>query len=177
MGSLVLYLAMSPDGFIADARGGIDWLHGQDECQESEGSYPEFIKGIDTVLMGWNTYRQIMSELSPGQWPYDSLETYVFTHRDGVPVNGSVHLIDEDSAALVTRLKRRQGKGIWVCGGASLARQLMESGLIDRIWLSVIPVLLDEGVRLFPDEQRRTQLQLVDTFSYNGIVDLVYDVR
>lgn len=82
MRELVLYIAMSLDGFIADSEGGVDWLHGHEDGSDGDGSYPEFIKDIDTVLMGWNTYHQVTSELSPGEWPYAGLETWVFTHRD-----------------------------------------------------------------------------------------------
>lgn len=52
MRKIVLYIAMSLDGYIADANGGVGWLRGQDPDSESEGSYPEFVRDIDTVVMG-----------------------------------------------------------------------------------------------------------------------------
>lgn len=75
------------------------------------------------------------------------------------------------------RLKSQPGKGIWVCGGASLVHQLLCSGLIDRLWVSVIPVLLGDGIRLFQGDSERMRLQLVGFGACNGIVDLVYEVR
>lgn len=63
MRKVVLYIAISLDGYIADANGGVDWLVGE-ECAEGAGSYDAFIKEIDTVLMGWNTYRQVTTEFN-----------------------------------------------------------------------------------------------------------------
>ena len=54
---------MSLDGYIADPNGGVDWMTGQDESAENGDSYENFIKTVDTVIMGWNTYHQITTEL------------------------------------------------------------------------------------------------------------------
>ena len=68
MRKAILYIGMSLDGYIADARGGVDWMTGQNETEETEGtgetgdSYESFIKTVDTVIMGWNTYHQIITE-------------------------------------------------------------------------------------------------------------------
>ncbi len=83
MRKIVLYIAMSLDGYIADANGGVSWLRGQDPDSESEGSYPEFVRDIDTVVMGWETYHQVITELSPDEWVYEDLMTYVITHPSG----------------------------------------------------------------------------------------------
>ena len=70
MRKAILYIAMSLDGYIADARGGVDWLTGDGSEPEHEGSYPAFYNAVDTVIMGHTTYRQITCELSPGHWVY-----------------------------------------------------------------------------------------------------------
>ena len=59
MRKIVLFSAMSLDGYIADRRGGIGWLNGQGCDNENIGVYSEFVKEIDTILMGWNTYHQV----------------------------------------------------------------------------------------------------------------------
>lgn len=173
MREVILYLAMSLDGFIADSNGGVDWLHGHGDDPDTEGSYPEFIRNIDTVLMGWNTYHQITTELSPDEWPYEGLDTWIFTHRL-LPESEKLRFTDESPSSAAMRLKLEEGKGIWVCGGADLAQQLIQDNLIDRIWISVVPVLLGNGIRLFQEEEREIRLQLIETRSYDGIVDLVY---
>lgn len=172
--NVVLFIAMSVDGCIADAGGGVGWLHGQALDGEDPDTYSEFVEGVDTVLMGWNTYHQIVTELSPEEWPYGGLAAYVFTHNDGGPSEG-ITFTDESPVELLAKLRQQRGKDIWVCGGADVAQQLMCAGMVDRYHLSVIPTLLGKGVRLFgvlPEEQRLT---LVLTRNHNGIVELVYE--
>ena len=63
MRKIVLFIAMSLDGYIADTDGGVDWLAGQeDDAAESDDSYAEFVNSVDTVIMGWKTYHQIVTE-------------------------------------------------------------------------------------------------------------------
>ena len=65
MRKISLFIAMSLDGYIADSKGGVNWLKGQGENDNTNNSYSEFIEKIDTIIMGWNTYHQIVRELSP----------------------------------------------------------------------------------------------------------------
>lgn len=61
MKKVILFIAMSLDGYIADKNGNVDWLQGQGGESEDIDSYSEFIKDVDTVIMGWNTYNQIVT--------------------------------------------------------------------------------------------------------------------
>ena len=173
MRKVVLFIAMSLDGFIADAHGGVDWLSGQDGEKEDAGAYSQFVQTVDTVVMGWNTYHQIVTELSPGQWVYRDLTSYVVTHRDPPAAQGIV-FTREDPCALVDRLRHGQGSGIWICGGAELVRQLMEAELIDEYCISVIPTILGSGIRLFGSLPKEARLRLIRSRTYDGIVELVY---
>ena len=85
MRKTILYIAMSLDGYIADKNGSVDWLTGQGTDEENVDTYSEFVKDIDTVVMGWNTYAQVITELSPGKWPYENLTSYIITHRNEKP--------------------------------------------------------------------------------------------
>ena len=80
MKKISLFIAMSLDGYIADSKGGINWLSGQGN-DDSIDAYSEFVRYIDTVIMGWNTYHQIITELSPDEWVYKDFTTYVVTHK------------------------------------------------------------------------------------------------
>ena len=173
MRETVLFIAMSLDGYIADSSGGVAWLHGQDEALGDGGVYEAFVRDVDVVLMGWKTYRQIVTELSPDAWVYEGMTTYVFTHR-ALPSTAAVRFTDEPPAALVRRLRAEEGGRIWVCGGAALAQQLMREGLIDRYDLSVIPTILGAGVPLFGGAQDARRLRLLDARADNGIVRLIY---
>ena len=167
---------MSLDGYIAVANGGVDWLEGQNPEEGDGNSYDNFIREIDTVVMGWNTYRQIATELSPQQWVYEGLTSYVLTHRKIEKMDGII-FTDESPCGLIQRLRRKPGKDIWICGGASTAGQLMKEGMIDRYHISIIPTLLGSGIRLFDSLKGQTKLKLVRSQVYNGIAELVYERR
>lgn len=176
MRKVSLFIAMSLDGYIADRKGGVDWLQGQGDAQEDVDSYSEFIKDVDTVLMGWNTYHQIVTELSPEEWIYGGLTTYVVTHR-GQASAEDIRFTDEAPEELVRRLKNEAGKDIWVCGGAKLVQQLRNADLIDRYYITVTPTLLGDGLRLFEHGEHEILLRLVGSRSYNGMTDLIYEKR
>ena len=169
----VLYIAMSLDGYIADEFGRVEWLEGQDPADENEGTYPEFIQTVDTVIMGWKTYHQIVTELSPDEWVYSNLTTYVITHHEKEP-DEKIRFVQDSPASLIRNLKSSEGRDIWICGGANIVQQLMEENLIDRYHITVIPTLLGAGIRLFENGRSERKLKLAGTRSYNGMVELVY---
>lgn len=176
MRKISLFIAMSLDGYIADSKGGVDWLVGQEEEGEVIDTYSEFVKDVDTILMGWNTYHQITTELSPEKWVYDDFTTYVITHQEQVS-SEKIKFVREDPVELLNRLKKVPGKNIWICGGANLVCQLVKEDLIDQYDITVIPTILGAGIRLFETETREIPLRLIHTQSYNGMMDLVYERR
>lgn len=176
MRKVSLFIAMSLDGYIAGKDGNINWLHGQDPDQEDMVSYFEFIKDVDTVIMGWNTYHQIITELSPEEWMYKDLTSYVITHKI-LPATKNIKFENENVCELVKALKRKAGKDIWICGGASVIHPLIRDNLIDKFHISIIPTILGEGIRLFEITDKEIKLKLMKTQNYNGITDLIYEYR
>lgn len=176
MKRVILYIAMSLDGYIADETGGVDWLTGDGSDPENPGSYPAFYAAVDTVIMGYATYRQVVEELSPDRWVYSGKTSYVLTHKK-LPSTQEIIFTETDPAALIARLKAGEGGAVWICGGASLVQQLMEADCIDEYCLSVIPTIRGKGIPLFRQQDTEKQLRLVNTRQYNGIVDLVYTRR
>lgn len=173
MRKIVLYIAMSLDGYLADSEGGVAWLTGHSGSAEPEGTYSAFLPTVDTVVMGWNTYHQITTELSPGEWVYPSLTSYVITHR-ALPSTGNINFVQDDPCSLIERLRSEPGKAVWVCGGGNILQPLLQRGLIDEYDISIIPTLLGSGIRLFGPAPRETRLKLLRTQVYNGITELVY---
>lgn len=173
---VTLYIAMSLDGYIADHNGSVGWLNGQDCDAENIDTYSAFIKDIDTVVMGWNTYHQVTAELSPGKWIYSALTSYIITHRP-LPSTENLRFVQDDPRSVVQRLKRESGRGIWICGGANIIHPLIQADLIDEYYISVIPTLLGSGIRLWGKTDKEIKLKLVRTQSYNGISELVYTRR
>lgn len=176
MRKIILFIAMSLDGYIADSNGNVDWLQGHGNDSENIDVYAEFVQGIDTVLMGWNTYYQITTELSPTEWIYADFTTYVITHHQ-MASSAQICFTDENPAALLKQLKSVDGKNIWICGGANLVQQLMRDELIDQYYISVIPAILGSGIRLFENVPKEIKLKLLKTQTYNGITDLIYARR
>ena len=171
-----LFIAMSLDGYIADSKGGVSWLTGQGDDSENIDSYSEFVKDIDTILMGRNTYHQLITELSPDVWVYDDFITYVITREENVS-SDKIIFANENPGDLIKKLKEQGGKGIWVCGGADIVQQLVTENLIDIYYITVIPTILGSGIRLFENGKNEIKLKLLHTQNYNGMIDLIYTRR
>lgn len=176
MRKIVLFIAMSLDGYIADAHGSVDWLSGQDKNVENIDTYSVFVRNVDTVIMGWGTYHQIVTELSPAEWVYADLTSYVITHRK-LPSKNEIFFTEKSPSNLVKELKNKEEKDVWVCGGANIVQQFVQADLIDEYYISVIPTILGSGIRLFGTTSDEIKLKLISTQAYNGIVELIYTRR
>lgn len=176
MRKVVLFIAMSLDGYIADEHGKVGWLNGQDMNVENADTYSVFVRDVDTVIMGWDTYHQIVTELSPAEWIYAGLTSYVITHRK-LSSKKEIFFTGKGPSDLVRELKSKEGKGIWICGGANIVQQFVQNDLIDEYYISVIPTILGSGIRLFGTMPDEIKLRLISTQTYNGIVGLVYARR
>lgn len=174
-----LYIAMSLDGYIADIKGGVDWLAGDGSQPDHPGTYGEFFKGIDTLILGHRTYRQIVEELSPGDWVYKGAKTYVLTRDEAKLSDSSQDIIftNEDPQDLINRLRAQPGKKIWLAGGSRLVNSFIDLDEVDIFTIALIPILLGRGIGLFETRDRPIALELVKTKTYNGIVELEYKKR
>lgn len=172
MRKVILYIAQSLDGFIAEPNGSIDWLRSFDDNDEDYG-YQTLMQSIDTVIMGMATYHQLTTELAKDNWPYTDKQCFVFSHRL-LPKNEQVTFIKEDVIDFVEGLRQTTGEAIWICGGASIVNQLVKAKLIDEYHITVIPLLLGQGIRLFSYDNPRIDLNLTSWMHKKGIVQLVY---
>lgn len=111
MKKISLFIAMSLDGYIADSKGSVNWLSGQGNDGDNIDAYSEFVKDIDTVIIGWNTYHQIVTELSPDEWVYNDFATYVVTHNPKTS-SDKIHFTNEYPVELIKKLREKNGKGI-----------------------------------------------------------------
>ena len=83
-------------------------------------------------------------------------------------------LVNESPVNLIKRLREENGKGIWICGGANLIQQLVREDMIDCYYITIIPIILGSGIRLFGNADQAIKLRLLKTQSYNSMTDLVY---
>lgn len=168
---LILYIAMSLDGFIAGPNDNLSFLDIVQQEGEDYG-YGDFIKTIDTVILGRKTYDWVMRQVT--EFPHADKETYVIT-RTARPDKGKTKFYTGNFKELVLNLKNRQGNNIFCDGGAELANELLKERLIDEFYISIIPILLGDGVRLFKEGLPVQVLKLLNSKSFEkGLVQLHY---
>lgn len=177
MRKVILYIAQSLDGYISGTDGNLDWLP-QQIFEKMNEFYSEFFQQVDIILIGRNTYDQIINVLSPNQWPYPNKTSYVWTSQKIDSLYDSVHFVDTDLVTFVNKIKKQEGKDIWVLGGATLATELIKNNLIDEYCITIVPVILGKGISLFPQENYNTIfLEMKSCFTENGMIQTHYIVE
>ena len=167
MRPLVYSVASSLDGFIAGPRGEFDWI-----IQDPTIDFAEIFGQFDTAVMGRHSYEAILRE---GRSPTEfGMKIFVASSTLDPAKHRDVTIVGSGLAETVTELKRASGKEIWLFGGGATFRSLLDAGLVDRVDVSIIPVLLGGGIPLVP-EGRRWPLQFKDSRTFpSGIVSLTY---
>jgi len=162
---------MSLDGFIAGPNGEADWIVADPEIDFS-AIYGQF----DTLLMGRRTFEVAKAMGGGGSMPGMRVIVVSRTLRQGD--HPRVTIVD-DPKEVVTELRSKPGKDVWLFGGGSLFRSLAEMGLVDTVEVGVIPVLLGEGVPLLPGPMKRVTLKLTDhkVYARTGTMSLEYAVQ
>lgn len=173
MAKIILYSAMSLDGFIARSDGNIDWLSYQEyQLKDEDFGYKEFIKNVGSSIMGRKTYEQVKDEMPP-QKPGDP-QTYLLSRNPGED-NETLKYIREDFKDFLLQLKKTMDKDIWVVGGGEVDTLALETGLVDKMILTVFPLLLGDGIKLFEGKYGEYKFSLDNVQSYpNGFVQLEY---
>ena len=191
MPEVILYVAASVDGYIARPDGSVDWLDdlpqpgaelepgsklepAGGQVEDEDYGYGEFIAGVGVVLMGRVTYEQILS--FGVDYPYPGTSGYVFSRNRAGEQDDNVRFVaGDDISGLVARLKVEQDKNLWLVGGGQLVREFLRLDLIDRIELFILPVILGEGIPLFPPATPQRDLTLTDCRAYaTGMARLTY---
>ena len=167
MRQLVYSVATSLDGFIAGPKGEFDWI-----IQDPTMNFGEMFRQFGTAVMGRHTYEAILRE---GRSPREfGMKVFVASTTLDQAQHRDVTIIGSGVAETVRELKRGSGKDIWLFGGGSTFRNLLDAGLVDRVEVSIIPVLLGGGIPLVP-EGRRWPLQFKDSRTFpSGIISLTY---
>jgi dihydrofolate reductase len=168
---VILYIAQSLDGYIAGPDDDLSFLSAVEQEGEDYG-YGEFIETVDTVIMGRRTYDWVMRQV--GYFPHADKEAYILT-RTPKATEGKTHFYNGDISALVHALKQKQGGNIFCDGGADVVHALLAQHLIDEFVISIIPVLLGDGIQLFKDGRPTLPLQLESSRHFpSGLVQLKY---
>ena len=166
MRKIILFIASSLDGYIARENGNIDWLP-----ENTASGYDNFLKSVDTVIMGKTTYDQV---LAFGDYPYKDKKSFVFTRTDQDKDENAEFVSDVEK--FVKDGFPGTGENIWLVGGAQIIASFLNQGVVDEIIISVIPVILGNGIPLFKNIENETNLELIKTEKYDRLVDLHYKV-
>lgn len=176
MRKLILGLAITLDGYIEGPNGEYDWCF-----TDQDYGLNEFYERIDTMFIGRKSYEVLLQHTendSDDAIPdMPKLKEFVFS-ATLKSVKGDAVLVANDSISQAKNIKQLPGKDIWLFGGAALTDAFMKAGLVDELWLSVHPILLGGGKRLFADSLDRTALRLLESKTYEtGLVSLKYQIE
>ncbi|GAB4181407.1 MAG: dihydrofolate reductase family protein [Calditrichia bacterium] len=174
-----VYIATSVDGFIAREDGDIEWLH-RPEFSDADTlglSYEKFISTVDMLVMGRNTFEKV---LTFSKWPYNHVPVMVLsTGQVEIPelLVGKVRVASGSPVDLVKMLEHEGKSHLYIDGGITIQR-FLRAGLIHEIVLTVIPILLGKGIRLFGNETMEWPLELINlSQSRSGMVQMHYKVK
>ncbi len=173
-----VFIAASLDGYIARPDGDIEWLHRPEyETAELKGvTYESFIATVDALVMGRKTLEKV---LSFPEWPYEGKPVIVLSHQQlEIPAHleGKVEVMAGDVTTLVATLAERGMRHLYIDGGQTI-QAFLDSGLINELIITRIPVLLGQGIPLFSQIGSEHELRHVGTYvSDNGFVQSRYEV-
>ncbi len=176
MRKVILYIAISLDGYVAKLDGSVSWLDNVPHSNQEDYGYYSFYEAIDTTLMGNKTYQQVLGFDTP--FPYSNKTNYVFTRQQELQDDENVSFINEDIGSFVRNLKHQEGADIWLIGGGQINGVLLEENLIDEMIVSIMPMILGNGLPFFSIEAKTDMerlLELKETKSFqSGVVQLRY---
>ena len=168
---------MSLDGYIARPDGDVSWLPTSGSPEDGDFGYGEFMSGIDTVVYGRKTFEKVMTM---DFWPFKEERVVVLsTGQPDIPGErrDQVSVMNLEPAPLLERLAGEGSTGVYVDGGVTVQR-FLRAGVLDRIIVTIIPVLIGSGIPLFGDlpEDVALTLERSRTFS-NGMIQCHYRVE
>jgi dihydrofolate reductase len=163
-------VAMSLDGYIAGPKDEADWI-----IVDPDIDFSALFKQFDTFLVGRRTF-EMMARAGKGETP--GMKTLVFSRTLRQHDYPGVRVVGEKLEETVDALRSEPGKDIWLFGGGSLFRSLLDCRLVDTVEVAIAPVLLGGGIPLLPHPARQTKLKLTRHRVYQtGMVSLEYAVQ
>jgi dihydrofolate reductase len=175
MSKIILFIACSLDGYIARPDGDLDWLNNLPNPENTDHGYNDFLATISSIIMGRKTYSEVLG-FGIG-WPYKGINTYIASNDEDlkVPTPDTERIIG-DIDLFTEMIKMKQKKNIWLAGGGQLVTYFLNHNLIDRMIISIIPLILGEGIPLFPNKPEESSWVLAGTETFStGVVSLTYN--
>ncbi len=168
---VILFIATSLDGYIAKPNDDLGFLSIVQKEGEDYG-YAAFINTVDTVVLGRKTYDWVLTQVP--EFPHTDKDSFIITRTER-PSIGKTNFYTGKPKDLIVQLKAGDGKNIFIDGGSEIVNELLREDLIDEFIISVIPIFVGNGTRLFKDGRPEQQLTLVSVKQFDkGLVQLHY---
>jgi dihydrofolate reductase len=125
-----------------------------------------FMDRIDAIFVGRKSFEVAGGSAFPGT------TCYLFSNSLAASPSKDVRLVRGDIVSQVKQIKAEKGKDIWLFGGASLTTAFLNEGLIDEIWMAIVPVVLGAGKPLFQNIRQRQQFELIKSEEKKGYLSV-----
>jgi len=175
-----IHMVCSLDGIIAKSDNSIDWFETEDHYGPGIEATAEeqTLAGIDCYVMGSHTYELAISLADQHGWPYGGKPSYVMTSRELPITQKGVLLFSGDPLQLLERCRENHYQNIWVLGGAALCTSFLNLNLVKEIHVTILPILLGSGLRLFEKLSGDRPLHLIkNRASKAGTIELAYELK
>jgi dihydrofolate reductase len=173
-------MVSSLDGIIAKKDNSVSWFETSSSYEKGvTGQDPaDFLKIIDCYVMGSRTYEHALELSKSYGWAYGDKPTIVVTSRN-LPIYGqNIECYSGDLNKLINEKLKPIYTNVWLVGGAMLVRDFLRLKLADEIRVSVLPIILGEGLLFFDHIGREQPLHLKDVTAYkNGMIELCYEIK
>lgn len=170
-------MVSSLDGRIAKSDNSISWFEASSNYEIGvDGLDPvEFLKSIDCYVMGSRTYQLAATLATRYGWAYGDTPTIVLSSKVLSRVRPHIQFYNGELELLVQQELKPRYNNVWVVGGAEVASAFINKRLADEIRVSILPVLLGEGLSFFNNIVGERLLELKGSVAYkNGMVELRY---
>ena len=177
---ITIHMVSSLDGYIAKKDNSVSWFESSDYYENGvpEDNAEEFMKSIDCFVMGSRTYEHALELSKNYGWAYGEIPTIIVSHRNLPVGRKNIEIYSGDLMKLVNERLKPNYKNIWLVGGAMLVKDFIRLKLANEIRLSILPVILGDGVLFFDQVGQERALHLKNVTPYkSGIVELHYEIK
>ncbi|MEM1416350.1 MAG: dihydrofolate reductase family protein [Myxococcota bacterium] len=178
MSRVRVYLGCSLDGCIAGPEHDLAFLMETPPPAEGEPQglgFAEFIADVGALLMGRRTYQVLLDH---DAWHYGERPVFVATHHalPPAPQGGDARRIEGSIDAMLDEALAAAGGGDVYLDGGDLVRQGLEAGRVDALCLTLLPLILGRGIRLWEGLERRTDLRFDPPVAHGRMVQVTAQV-
>lgn len=187
MRKLISFMHISLDGFVAGKNGEMEWILVDNEIFDFVS---KMTGQADTALYGRVTYDMMQNywpnagkqanatkhDIEHSQW-YNKVSKIVLSRTIKSTEFPNVKCINDNLSENINKIKKQEGKNILIFGSPRATQSLLKEELVDEFWLFVNPIILNEGMPMFKDINKITNLKFIENINFsNGVIALHYEI-